>query len=165
MNQVLYCQCKPISLLSRLRYIGNCKSGNEQFFKFKELRIFDRIVNHEEFVFISRKDRIASQNTADDRVSFHDVINLVYDEANSAISKAIEDILVTLLVSPGCNFVASVEVMSLMCRNGTLQLYPDKFRECMKKSMFFSTFPLLFNDLDNSKRRKKALYGLLKAMS
>lgn len=118
LNEVLYCQRKPISLLSRLKYIGNSSQGNEQFYYFRELRIFDRIINHEEYVFMSRPDRVASGEIVDDRVSFHEIVNTVYDEANMAIKQIIDDLLVEVLVSPGSNAISLIECMALLCRNG-----------------------------------------------
>lgn len=120
LNKAIYCQQKPISLLSNLKYVGNSADGFELFFSFKELRVFDRIINHEEYTFMSREDRVQRKERLDDRVSYFDLINLIYDEFTHFFSSKIDQILTDFLVVPGNNFVSAIEIFALICRNGRL---------------------------------------------
>lgn len=119
LNGALYCQQKPVSLLSNLKFIGNSADGFEPFFHFVELRVFDRIVSHDEFVFMNRMDRVARKERTDDRVSHFDLVNAIYDEFTAFFGPKINQIVLDLLVAPGNNFVAALDIMAVIARNGT----------------------------------------------
>ena len=154
LNGHIYVEKLQVQLLSNLKYIGNSEQMNEPFFEMKELRIHERLISHEEYVFMNRRERIEQDNEYDDRISFFDIVNLVYDEFNECISTSINYIIELLLVSPGNNFVSSIEIFTLLARN-------HKFHDALKDSLFLSYYPLLFNDIDRSARRRNALKGLL----
>lgn len=119
LNGTLYCQKKPIALISNLKYIGNSETKNEPFFEFRELKIFNRIISHDEYSFLSREERVTPRkNIKDDRVSYFDLINLIYDEFTDQVSPNINFLLEMLAVCPGDNFISAIEIINLMCRNG-----------------------------------------------
>lgn len=157
LNGTLFCQKKAIFFQSSLMFIGNSKQRNEPFYEWKELRVFERAISHEEFVFYGRKDRIKPQ-PADDRASFHDLVSVIYDEFLEKVAQQIGSVFERLLVSPGHNFISAAELVGQMARN-------EKFRKQLKESMFTTYFPILFNDIDSSLRRKKALSSLLLVLS
>jgi hypothetical protein len=157
LNGTLYCQKKAVYFQSNLMYIGNSKQHNEPFFEWKDFRVFERAISHEEFVFYGRKDRIRSQGM-DDRVSYHDLVSVIYDEFLEKVSQQIGGVFEKLLASPGHNFISAADLVGQMARN-------EKFRKLLKESMFTSYFPILFNDIDGSLRRKKALCSLLLILS
>lgn len=118
LNGALYCQQKPISFLSNLKYIGNSADGFEPFFHFVELRVFDRIVSHEEFMFFSRFDRVSRKERTDDRISHFDIINAIYDEFTIHFGPKIDQVFNDLLVMPGNNYVSALDILAVMSRNG-----------------------------------------------
>lgn len=157
LNGTLFCQMKPIFLQSSLMFFGNSKQRNEPFFEWRELRVFERAISHEEFVFYGRPDRVKPQ-AVDDRVSFHDLVSVIYDEFLEKVAQQVGTVFEKLLVSPGHNFISAAELVGVMARN-------EKFRRQLKESAFTTYFPLLFNDVDASLRRKKALSSVLLVLS
>lgn len=157
LNNKLYADGIEIILKSDLKYIGNTRDLNEPFFEFRDFRLFDRILSFAEFTFLSRLERVVPINENDDRVSFFEVINEVFEEFKELVAPMISSIFDLILICPGSNYISSVEILTLLCRN-------EKFREEMKKSEFFKLFPLFSNDMDHSLRRSKSLGTLLLAL-
>lgn len=162
LNKQIFCTNKPVVFLSNLKYVGNGESGREAFLDFRELRIFDRIITHEEFTFYSRPDRMMADE-GDSRVSHHDIVNLTYEEFAKRVGQKCNHILRRVMVSPGNNMASALEIFALMCRNCTIILLV-KFKLTVRSSDFYQHLPLFFNDLDASDRRKKAVYNLLNAI-
>ena len=112
-DDVVRLKKQTIKFRSHLKYFGNCQDGDEPFLKFKDLRVYDRILQVKELEILSYPYSVKCDVTMHISERYK---SLEKDLLYSINQKDIEEYISLLVISAGGSIISIADLIMLLNR-------------------------------------------------